>query len=288
MASLTITINTPALTSGQYFKERHRQLPAGAWSSVTNRSNAAFTITGLTPGDYQFEFILVKADGTNCQSKYYSYTVTEAQEFECIDFTVIQLTNPDKLKITYSLPVGYTAPACGYTVSYKIAGSINAYAVTRYTTLPASPFYIPLPFGGQDLDVRITADQCEAAKICFDENVPKPVIPPCGQMGNFKFTITPLEGNNQFGNRTFRCTLTGTQSTVPTTGISLIAKQDNVISPAVAWTNTTPITGISPTAFSISFILQFNHSVGIVPVYYWEVSFVDGCGKTQLVQLNYS
>lgn len=286
MASLTITINTPALTSGQYFKERHRQLPAGAWSSVTNRTNAAFTLSGLTPGDYQFEFILVKADGTNCQSKYYTYTVTEAQEFECIEFTVTQLASPDKLKVEYTLPVGYTPPACGYTLGYRL-GSTGGFASTRYSTLPASPFYVPLPLGGQDLDVRITADQCEAAKICYDEIVPAPVMPPCSPMGNFKFTITPLEGNNQYGNRTFSCTLTGTQSSTPTTAITLHLKQTNVISPATFWTNTLTFTGLPTVGFSISFNLTFNHSIGIVPQYNWDASFVDACGFNQLIQLHY-
>ncbi|RYE25466.1 MAG: hypothetical protein EOP51_04065 [Sphingobacteriales bacterium] len=286
MASLTITINTPALTSGQYIKERHRQLPAGAWSSVTNRTNATFTLAGITPGDYQFEFILVKADGTNCQAKYYTYTVTEAQEFECITFTVTQQSNPDKLKIAYTLPVGYVAPACGYTVGYRI-GHTGAYIETRYTALPASPFYIPLPFGGQDLDVRITADQCDAAKICFDETVPKPPVVPCSPMGNFKFTITPLEGNNQFGNRTFKCTLTGTQSSTPTTAITLHLTQVYVVAPATAWSTVLTLSGLPTSSFSISFNLTFNHNIGLVNTYYWDASFVDACGFNQLIHLNY-
>lgn len=284
MADLSITITTPTLSAGESFRERHRLLPAGAWSSYVSRTNSIFTLTGLTAGTYQFEFSLLRADGTICPATYKTYTVVEEESYTCPSFTITQVLSPDRIKIEYT--GGSGTPPCGYNIRYSASGS-GVFANVHYATLPASPFYINVPVTGKALQVQVLADQCDGSTVCYDASVPYPPKAPCTPLSGLDWEITPIEG--QFQNKKkFAITITASsQSTIPTTNVTVNAAQTNVISPSVRWNATLPITGISPTAFSMSVTLEFNISIGTVPAYYWVISFVDACGFNHVLSVQY-
>ncbi len=135
MPNINITIPNPILLSGQYFKTRYRTLPSGSWSSYVNRSNAMFTLTGLATGNYQLEVILVKADATQCAAVYQTFSVVP--DPPCVTFVPVLVKQGSLfyLEITWTLPPGYTAPACGWELVFtQTDGTITKQS---YSTLPS-------------------------------------------------------------------------------------------------------------------------------------------------------
>lgn len=175
MASITITIPTPVLTAGQSFKVRYRVHPAGSWTTVTpNKTNAPFTITGLTPDDYDFEFTLVKTSGSPaveefCPAVIRTFTVID--DLPCIEAEaeIIEIEpGVFQIKITYT----GTPSACFYEVRYNVAGS--APMIALYYTLPASPFYLPATNAPYNVEIR--AYTCDGLyTVCFDEEIDPPI-----------------------------------------------------------------------------------------------------------------
>ncbi len=175
MANITLTIPLPLLTAGQHFKTRYRSLPSGTWSSYTNRTNAAFTLTGLSTGNYELEVILVNADETECPATYKQFTVVA--DFSCIDFTVTlaQSGSVYNLNIAYTLPGGFTNPPCGWDV-----------IITDNTGTKTIP-YATLPMGGITLSVnnlamvvKVRANLCNGDyKYCYQGDISPIAPPPC-------------------------------------------------------------------------------------------------------------
>lgn len=183
MADITITINNPVLVAGQKFKVRYRLLPLGVFGAYQDETNAPFTLTGLSAGKYEIEYITVLVGDVECP------TITdtfEIVEFECLDFTVTQEASPYRIKVEFTVPGGYAQPACGWNIGYRdVSGGVGTggFANANFTTLTTSPVYINVPAPLRDLNVRITANNCDGeATICYDEIVAKPVIPPCVSM----------------------------------------------------------------------------------------------------------
>jgi len=175
MANITLTIPLPVLGAGEYFKTRYRSLPSGAWSSVVNRTNAAFTLTGLSVGSYQLEVILVKADATQCAPVYQAFDV--AADFSCIDFTatLLQSGSVYNLKLNYTLPTGFTNPPCGWDVI--ITGNTGTKTIP-YTTLPPGGS-ITIAVNNVAMAVRVCANLCgDNFKYCYQGDI-SPVSPPC-------------------------------------------------------------------------------------------------------------
>lgn len=288
MASISVTISDPVLGVGESFRERHRLLPAGAWSGYTSRTNATFSITGLTEGRYELEISFVQADGTICPAVSRYYDVVEPPEeepYECPDFTVTQVLNPNRIKIEYTGGVG--VPPCGYKIEYRVG--TGAYQPTNYATLPASPFYINLPFGGSTIHVRITANQCNGSIVCYEDDVTAPPAPVCEHMTGFDYIVTPLEQPMQ-KRKAYTITLTATtQSTpTPTTAATFTITQGFAVSPAVPWVGTFPVTGLSPTAFSVTFTVYHNFPFGSpTPPVYWVLTFNDACGYLHNINVDY-
>lgn len=293
MPNVSVTISNPTLALGESFKERHRLLPSGAWSAYTTRTNAPFTLS-LTAGTWEMEVYVLQADGTICPSTTRTINVVEPPSedpYTCPDFTVTFLTNPTRISITYTGGTG--TPDCGYQVRYKKAGSSTWGTPILYATLPVSPFTVYLP-SLQSYDVQILANQCDGFNICEEVTVSPPAPPECVGLSGFDFTIQPIE-NPQSQQKKFQLTITATtQSTIPTTSITAIATQTYNLLPSLPWTGSSPITGISPTAFSFTMILYYNgYTNGArLPAsttypYTWEVSFVDACGKTHRIMIDY-
>lgn len=293
MPNVSVTISRPTLGVGESFKERHRLLPSGAWSTYTSRTNGTFTLS-LTAGTWEIQVYLEKADGTICPETTTTTTVVEPPSedpYVCPDFTTTFLTNPARISISYTPGTG--TPACGYQVRYKKTGTSTWGSPILYPTLPTSPFTIYLP-SLQSYDVQILANQCDGFDICYEETVSPPAPTECVGLSGFDFSVQEIE-NPQSQQKKFQLTITAsTQSTIPTTSITAIATQTYNLLPSLPWSGSSPITGISPTAFSFTMILYYNgYTNGArLPAsttypYRWEVSFVDGCGKTHRILINY-
>jgi hypothetical protein len=178
MADITLTIPLPVLASGQYFKTRYRALPAGAWSSYVNRTNAPFTLTGLSTGDYQLEVILVKADASECEPTYTGFKVEN--DFSCIDFsaTLVQVNSLYLLRLAYTLPGGFTNPPCGWDIIITTPTSMQTipYAVLP----PTGP--IKIAVSNVVMHVKVRANLCDGSyKYCFDDDVAA-LVPSCTPM----------------------------------------------------------------------------------------------------------
>lgn len=281
MADVTLQINDPTLTGGQVFKVRYRLLPAGAWVPIADQTNAPFTVTGLSAGDYQLEFIVQLTDETLCAAVYKIVTVTDiVADFQCAEFTVTMSKNPNKLNISYILPMGYVAPPCGYKIKYLLAN--GTYAYVSYPTLPASPFSINIP-SAIAMNVVIVADLCGAGTIeCFNDGIAPPAEPTCIPMTITGTTLTP---GGQVGNGDYLVTLVinFTQSTPATSVITIVGSQVGVLSGYPPATINWP-TGILPstTHYNGNFYMRYqNGGLPIIaPPYKLKMAgtLIDGCG----------
>ena len=223
MADISITIPAPSLTAGQYFKERHRLLPVGTWSGQTNRTNAPFTITGLSVGDYEFEFVLVNADGTHCPPVYRTYTLVG--DYDCLTFAS-QMQKQNGLyhvEVTYTLPPGFTDPACGWEIEYVQNGVYNKFT---YANLPVSGI-IKIPCANLSGILYIRALMCNGrVKECHSNDVAYYPDPPCVPISGVVITfeeVPNFEWCDYYINISF------TQSTPATTVLKLEYFQWNAV-----------------------------------------------------------
>lgn len=279
MADITINIPAPTLVGGQYFKERHRLLPAGVWSSYANRNNAAFTITGLSAGEYEFEFILVNADGTHCPATYRKHTLIA--DFECIGF-VSQMKKVNGLyhvEVTYTLPPGFTDPPCGWEVEFiQGTATVNKYT---YTNLPAGGVF-KIPCTNVSGLLYIRAQLCNGrVKVCHGNDVAHFPDPPCVPMSGVSISFEQVRKN---GLCEFFMKVSFTQSTPATTNIKLDYREWN----AIAGDRFNGIIHVAPnaTSFKKQIYPVFTQNNFEQTIYY--VTVIDACnnGLPQQVTLN--
>lgn len=276
MADITVTIPAPILTTGQIFKVRYRQLPSGTWSAYSTRSNLPFTITGLTEGEYQLEFILVNADATECGAVYRNYTIVE--EFQCISFSS-QLVENDGLyhiELTYTLPGGYTDPACGWEVDWLPAGSASS-SIIPYAALPVSGT-IKIPTQNIGGVLRVRALQCGGNdKECHVNDITQIAIPPCQPIINSNMSI--VEEIQPDGTCAYFLVITFTQSVPATTApILSYGQYGNASLPPDHYYGTL---NISPTTTKIKHKLRPGLGEGQQTMEY-HVSLTDACGNSGL------
>ena len=279
MADLTITIPAPVLTAGQTFKERHRLLPSGSWSGYNNRTNAPFTITGLSIGDYEFEFILVNADATQCPPVYRTYTLVA--DYECISFAS-EMKNVNGLyhiEITYTLPPGHTDPACGWEVEYLQNGNSSKFT---YSSLPGSGIIkISCPNVAAILYVR--ANMCNGrTKVCHVNDVEHFTNPPCVPFSGVSIFITEVLLGG--GKCEYYLNVNFTQSVPATTSVRLVYNQWHYGVPAGDSFN--GFVSISPTATTFKRKLNPLFYMGDECTKYY-VNFIDVCGNGPSVEVNF-
>lgn len=280
MPDISITISTPVLTAGQYFKERHRLLPSGSWSSVTNRTNAPFTVTGLDAGEYEFEFILVMADGTHCPAKYYNYTV---QEFTCMDFTVTSESGPYRLKIEYTIPSGGFLPPCGLKGRYRDAAVAGGWALF---SINSNPQYIYPSFTARDVVVQVWADMCEEGiKMCYDDEVTAPEPVPCFPLS---FTLQSITYNGYDPTDSRRTLYTAVinvlQSSPPTTNAQITINQVGASAGMIPWSTTYPMNNMPATNFQHTVQLVWVYTVN-TPQPSWVFRTIDICGNPRALSI---
>lgn len=254
MPNATITIPQPLLTAGQYFKTRYRQLPSGGWSSYTNRTNAAFTITGLAAAQYQMEVILVKANGTECPPIYKTFTLIG--DYDCTKVTfsaqMIKVGSVYNLEVLYTKNAGYVAPPCGWQIVYVHNSTTYNYTIT---SLPLASGSIKIPLTNNNgLLVRIFSDMCSGKKKqCYEADVTKP-FEPCTNMTLLSAVMTKNPSTGLFF-----ITLNIVQSAPPTTTPMVYYKQTNPLGSGVADEKLFTPT-ISSTATSVTFQVTPNTS----------------------------
>lgn len=270
MPNINITIPNPILLAGQHFKTRYRELPSGGWSGYTNRTNAVFTITGLSPANYQLEVILVKADETECAAVYQPFKV--ADDFSCISFTaeIIKQGSLYYLDVAWTLPGGYSAPACGWELVFQQGATTTK---VPYATLPVSGNIKLLTTNNAGL-FYMQANLCNGnTKQCSLSDVSAISDPPC----------TPLVQTGAFLSKvgsTYFITINFTQSSPATTSLYIKYNQFGVIIPG--WGVVDPGGIITPTilpsATNVTFPVNINTHVADEK-YHYNGLLVDGCGN---------
>lgn len=279
MADITITIPAPTLTAGQYFKERHRQLPSGGWSGYTNRNNAPFTITGLSNGDYEFEFVLVNADGTQCPAVYRTYTLIP--DYDCISFAseMKKVNGLFHIEVTYTLPPGHTDPACGWEIEYILNGNAQKFTLA---TLPAGGV-IKIPCTNDPGIIYVRALMCNGrTKICHSNDITNFPTPPCVPFSNVVITIDEVQVASDYCE--YYLNITFTQSVPATTQVKLNYTQWNHGLPQGDVFNGNVAISATANTFrkKLRPILQWDE---MCMKYY--VSFIDVCGNGNPVEVNF-
>lgn len=272
MADITITIPGPKLTTGQYFKERHRQIPSGSWSAYTNRNNAPFTITGLSIGDYEFEFILVNADETHCPAVYRTYTLIG--DYDCISFSSIMKedNNLFYVELTYTLPPSHTDPACGWEIEYTQGNNTQSFTMA---TLPVSGV-IKIPCNNVLSTILVKAQMCNGrTKNCHENDIAAIFKPACTPMSNVQMNITEVHDPATSKCR-YYLNITFTQSVPATTNVRLNYLQSSPSIPA--GDNFNGFISISPTATSFTKEV-FPHFRALEECSTYTVNFIDVCGN---------
>jgi hypothetical protein len=175
--TITITIPSPVLLSGEHFKVRYQEYPGGLWVDAGNKTNSPFTISGLSDMQYRIEYKVVKADGTECPARYDVINLVPT-ECPCIaDATGILervTANQYQIKITFASPI--TAPSCGYRV--EVQGPNGLATSSTYQQLN-SPLIIPVATNGAYI-VKIWADCCRAdTNLCTTLDISAATGTPC-------------------------------------------------------------------------------------------------------------
>lgn len=142
----TITIGQPILQPGEHFEASYALLPNGVPVDVGDETNAPFTITGLSDGDYQLTVVYVRADGSECDPTVTGFTVARyGCECPAIDELYVQRSCKGGAIIHVSFS-GTGDDICSYIISYSNFGSTVLVPV-QYAVLPQS-IDIPIPDNG--------------------------------------------------------------------------------------------------------------------------------------------
>lgn len=224
---INIYIPLPIIIPPQYFKIRYRAVGAGSWTTFANQDNDPFTITGLSPGDYQLEATLVLADAAECSAVIYPFTV---KDYECVDDIEAEIINDTdglyKIHVTYTIPPGIINPPCGWEAVYYELPSGTPTTV-GWQQLPTGGFKIPIN-GNNPHHITLRGLLCEAQYIiCLDEDLPAIPPPPCDPFQNIAVEIS----TDDFG--LWHLTINFTQSNPVTTHPQIRYQQYSNIIPGM-------------------------------------------------------
>lgn len=271
MADVTIQIDTPILTGSDFFKTRYREYPAGSFTANVNRTNAPFTLTGLTPGEYELEVILNKS-GVDCPRVLKRFKITEP--FTCLVFNAsIQYNSAQTAQDVVITYTPSTNPPCGWHIQI-IGATVNK--TINYATLPASPIKIPVPY--EALFVKVIADECNGkSQTCYEADLtpPPPACTPITINSVNIQWITQIGNNNRF-----LITFNFTQSTPPTTGMIVGILQKNVLIGTPGQTGYSQFNPLAVPAAATSFGVLIDANANVYLGYYdfdWFV--IDRCGQ---------
>lgn len=273
MPDIDITINTPILTGGDTFLVRYRELPSGIFSAPQTETNATFTLTGLTAGDYELEVIVVK-DDVECPAIFEYFTVLEPYACETFGASILQ-TSAGLYEVNITYPVPASDPPCGYLI--QIIGNVNNKSIP-YATLPASPLKIPIQY--EAVLVRVLANMCNSQYLtCYEADLTPPA-PICTPLTGVTASIEFVPGA-VYPYR-FRVTFAFTQSNPPTIWMVVLVQQTNVLSGLpgkVSYDSFFPFGPLTPTQVGLSVMVDANPNV-YLSNYDFDWLLVDVCGKS--------
>ncbi len=273
MPNAVVTIPQPVLTSGQFFKTRYRVMPSGPWSSYVNRTNAAFTLTGLSAVQYQLEVILVKADGTNCPPVYKTFTLIA--DYSCITFasSIMKQGSLYYININYTPPVGN--PKCGWEIEYNQGTGPK---IVKYTTLPASG-NIKIPVANLASVLYIRADMCGKKKDCHSAD-----LSPVPQSACDPIILTTAELFELAGKWYMKVNFT--QSTPPSTALTVTYMQTGSATCPLDILTVPLLMLISSSTTFITFAINPKFCATDATLHY-RASITDGCTKTWVIDADF-
>lgn len=175
MPNVSITIPYPVLQSGQSFNVRYRELPSGSWVDISPKTNAQFTISGISAGDYELE-VRLNLGGSPaqlCPPVLQRFYVEE--EYGCpeIDSAEITRSGQQSQIVITATPAGNTYP-CGYQIEYTALGASFGTWIRR-NPFP-STLSIPVPTPPSDYTVRIFGVPCSGSAnvLCWEDTLEAP------------------------------------------------------------------------------------------------------------------
>lgn len=175
MPNVSITIPYPVLQSGQSFNVRYRELPSGSWTDISPKTNAQFTISGISAGYYELE-VRLSLGGSPvqlCPPVVQRFYVEE--EYGCpeIDSAEITRSGQQSQIVITATPAGTPYP-CGYEIEYFRVGATGRTTI-KHATFPSS-ITIPIATPPADHHVMVWGVPCDgSAKIlCWDDTLEAP------------------------------------------------------------------------------------------------------------------
>lgn len=249
MPDVNIQIPQPIITPPEKFKFRYRILPGGVFSAYQDEDNDAFTLTGLSEGEYEYEALFVTEEGIECTAVSGNFTVVA--EPECLEFTVQQIIDGGVyyLEISYTFPSPFVNFPCGYNIYYRPVGT-TLYQNLGKPNLPASPLLIQID-PATDYDVIIRGNSCNNTTICFEDTIPAAEPPACIPITVTSVDITPTATQSN-GDYKVLITINYTQSTPGTTLHNIAYSQTGMLAGNSPATGTLSVT-VPSTNTSISF-----------------------------------
>lgn len=261
----TFNIQSPIIVTGQYFRVRYRKLPAGSFGSYADYSFNTFTITGLTAGEYEIEFVFF--NGTvECPPERGFFTVESTPS--CFSFTSsVKKTTGGTYFVELSW-TGSTFPNCGYKVFWQqgaASGTVNLSSGT-------SPLNITVPTSA-NVSLVVDADDCNGNKRNCYTGTAVFAGSPCSPMSINDYSVS------QINDITFTITLFLTNSNPFTISSLLTYMQTGAVAGTTPATgsSTVAITPIASPTVSFTVTVQAGSYVGIRPTFV--VNLTDKCGN---------
>jgi hypothetical protein len=175
MPDVNITISDPVLISGQYFSVRYR-IQSGSWTDLGYKTNAQFTIYGLTAGIYELE-VRVDLGGSPtvlCEPVSYFFTVEE--EYACPEIEGVEIVRDGQQSTIEISGITVSSPyPCGYYVKYRPYG--GSWNQIFFSSLPSS-ITIPIPTPPSNYQVIIEGVLCDgnATVECYYNVIEAPTV----------------------------------------------------------------------------------------------------------------
>jgi len=177
---VTIQINDPVLIAGEHFNVSYRELPSGTPIDISPKTNAPFTITGLTEGDYELTVIYVNEDGNLCPAVITPFVVTEDDppppDAVCNCNPISQLwvlKKCDNTSLVHLEFDGLALGVCSYDITHTGFNNSNS-QVSHYTSsnLPPVIEYVLPTNAGVAPYIKIVENCCNGAVMtCFEGNI---------------------------------------------------------------------------------------------------------------------
>lgn len=268
----TFQINTPILLAGQYFHVRYRLLPAGPWVVIANQTNAAFDITGLSPGQYELEASLAYGSPEIiCPPSSYYFSVPNPSYCNCMGITSASVALDANGLTVINVQYIFTEPqaVCGYTVTY-VSQDTGISTTLNFPTLPPTELNILVPNPDSECyRLIINMDCCDGNIIeCYNEIRCLAEPPECAHIEVLSASIYQISGQ-------FYLQINITQSTPVTNIFDIYYFQFNNFISGVGDSGT--IAYGSGGALTLTFPINPNFNIQYGTKVTYNGSLVDGC-----------